>query len=83
MAVADYAAQGALHCARAPVPGEKGRQEKDLEGIVAVRVLVGIPRLSTPRENRLLALRSWTEIGATIALVVVIVLGNLYAFYKG
>jgi len=59
------------------------RQEKDLEGIVAVRVLVGIPRLSTRRENRLLALRWWTEIGATVALVVVIVLGNLYAFYKG
>jgi succinoglycan biosynthesis transport protein ExoP len=59
------------------------RQEKDLEGIVAARVLVGIPRLSTPGENRLLALHWWTEIGATIALVVIIVLGNLYAFYKG
>jgi succinoglycan biosynthesis transport protein ExoP len=59
------------------------RQEKDLEGIVAVRVLVGIPRLSAPGQSRLLALRWWTEIGATVALVVVIVLGNLYAFYKG
>ena len=27
------------------------RQETDLEGIVPVRVLVGIPRLSTPRED--------------------------------
>jgi succinoglycan biosynthesis transport protein ExoP len=59
------------------------RHEQDLEGIVAVRVLVGIPRLSTQRENSLRALRWWTEVGAAMALAVVIVLGNLYAFYKG
>jgi succinoglycan biosynthesis transport protein ExoP len=59
------------------------RQEKDLEGIVPVLVLVGIPRLRTPRENGLLVLRWWTELGAATALVVLIVLGNLYAFYKG
>jgi polysaccharide biosynthesis transport protein len=62
---------------------ERVRQEKDLEGIVPIRVLVGIPRLSTPRENVLRALRWWTELGAATALVVLIVLGNLYAFYKG
>ncbi len=59
------------------------RQEKDLEGIVPARVLVGIPRLRTPRENGLVVLRWWTELGAAMALVVLIVLGNLYAFYKG
>jgi polysaccharide chain length determinant protein (PEP-CTERM system associated) len=59
------------------------RHEQDLEGIVAVRVLVGIPRLSTQRENSLRALRWWIEVGAAMALAVVIVLGNLYAFYKG
>ncbi len=59
------------------------RQEKDLEGIVPVRVLVGIPRLSTPRENVVRALRWWTELGAAMGLVMLIVLGNLYAFYKG
>ena len=59
------------------------RQEKDLEGIVPSRVLVGIPRLSTPSEGHVLALRKWTELGAAVALVMMIVLGNLYAFYRG
>ncbi len=59
------------------------RQEKDLEGIVPVRVLVGIPRLSTQRENVVRAMRWWAELGAVTALVMLIVLGNLYAFYKG
>ena len=59
------------------------RQEKDLEGIVPVCVLVGIPRLKTPRENSMRARRWWMELGAATALVVLMVLGNLYAFYKG
>jgi succinoglycan biosynthesis transport protein ExoP len=59
------------------------RQEKDLEGIVPVRVLVGIPCLSTPREDHFRVLGKWTELGAAVALVMLIVLGNLYAFYKG
>ncbi len=59
------------------------RQEKDLEGIVPVRVLVGIPRLSTPREDHFRARGKWTELGAVAALIMLIVLGNLYAFYKG
>ena len=59
------------------------RQEKDLEGIVPVRVLVGIPRLSTPSEDHFRARGKWTELGAAAALVMLIVLGNLYAFYKG
>jgi uncharacterized protein involved in exopolysaccharide biosynthesis len=59
------------------------RQEKDLEGIVPVRVLVGIPRLSTPREDHFRVLGKWMELGAAVALVMLIVLGNLYAFYKG
>jgi hypothetical protein len=59
------------------------RQETDLEGIVPVRVLVGIPRLSTPREDYFRVRGKWTELGAAAALVMLIVLGNLYAFYKG
>jgi succinoglycan biosynthesis transport protein ExoP len=59
------------------------RQEKDLVGIVPVSVLVGIPRLSTPGETRSRVLRWRTELGAAAALVVLIVLGNLYAFIKG
>ena len=59
------------------------RQEKDLEAIVAARVLVGIPRLSTRKELATHRLRCWSEWGAATALLGLMVLGNLYAFYKG
>ena len=59
------------------------RKEKDLVGIVPVSVLVGIPHLSTPSETRSRVLRWWTELGAATAIVILIVLGNLYAFVKG
>jgi succinoglycan biosynthesis transport protein ExoP len=59
------------------------RQEKDLEGIVPVSILVGIPHLSTPSEERDRVREWWTELGAATVLVIMIVLGNLYAFYKG
>ena len=59
------------------------RQEKDLLGIVPAGVLVGIPHLNTPDETRSRKHLWWTEISAATALVVVIVLGNLYALYKG
>jgi polysaccharide chain length determinant protein (PEP-CTERM system associated) len=59
------------------------RQEKDLVGIIPVTVLVGIPHLSTPGETHSRMLRWWKELGAAAALVVLIILGNLYAFIKG
>jgi len=59
------------------------RQEKDLDRIVPVRVLVGIPHLSAPGEARSRLLRWWTEMGAVTALLILIVVGNLYAIYKG
>jgi capsular polysaccharide biosynthesis protein len=59
------------------------RREKDLEGIVPVGILVGIPRLTTPAEDHFRVLRWWTELGAAAALIILITLGNLYAFYKG
>jgi capsular polysaccharide biosynthesis protein len=59
------------------------RKEKDLVGIVPVSVLVGIPHLSTPSETRSRVLRWRTELGAATAIVILIVLGNLYAFVKG
>ncbi len=58
------------------------RQDKDLEGLIPVRVLVGIPALTTPREDHFHVLRWWAEVGTAAALVILIVLGNLYAFYK-
>jgi len=59
------------------------REEKDLQGIVAARVLVGIPHLTTPEENRLRLVTGWMELGAVLAMAVVIAVGNLYALYKG
>ena len=59
------------------------RHERDLEGVVPVRVLVAIPLLTTPNENRLRRLGWWTEVGAASALGLLIVLGNFYALYKG
>jgi polysaccharide chain length determinant protein (PEP-CTERM system associated) len=59
------------------------REEKDLEGLVSARVLVGIPRLSTPREDRLHLVVMLAKLGAAAAIVFFIVVGNLYAYYKG
>jgi hypothetical protein len=58
------------------------RQEKDLVGIVPAGILVGIPHLSTPGEAQLRLLRRWKELGVATALVLLIAVGNLYAFLK-
>jgi len=57
--------------------------ERDLEGLVPGRVLVGIPRLSTQDEDRRRAVFGWLERGAAVGMIVVIMAGHLYAFYKG
>ena len=59
------------------------RQEKDLEGIVPASILVGIPHLRTPSEARDRVREWWTELGAAVGIVILIVVGNLYALYKG
>jgi polysaccharide biosynthesis transport protein len=58
-------------------------QAKDIEGIVPCRMLVAVPHLSTPREEHFGSTVRWVKIGATVAIVVSIIAGNLYAFYKG
>jgi succinoglycan biosynthesis transport protein ExoP len=58
-------------------------QAKDVEGIVPCRVLVAVPHLSTPREERFGSTVRRLKIGATVAIVVSIIAGNLYSFYKG
>lgn len=59
------------------------RQEKDLEGIVPVRVLVGIPHISTQVEQDRRMVRRWMERAAVLAMVLLIVAGNIYAIYRG
>ncbi len=59
------------------------RQEKDLDGIIPARVLVGIPRLTTPAEDHLRILNRWMEVSAAVGMAVLVLAGNLYVFYKG
>jgi succinoglycan biosynthesis transport protein ExoP len=58
------------------------QSESDLECVPA-KLLVAIPRLSTPAENRVQMVRSWIERGTVAVIAILIVAGNLYAFYKG
>jgi polysaccharide chain length determinant protein (PEP-CTERM system associated) len=59
------------------------RQEKDLEGTVPARVLVGIPHLRASRDERFHTYSHWLEIGTVAVMTLLILAGNLYAFYKG
>ena len=59
------------------------RQEKDLEGILPARMLVGIPRLSTPLEDHARRVRWYWECGAAVAVALLIFIGNLYTYYNG
>jgi len=63
--------------------GARIRREKDLEGLVPARVLVGIPQMSTPAEERRRTLVRWLARGAAAAMVIVILVGNAYAIYRG
>jgi hypothetical protein len=59
------------------------RQEKDLEGILPARMLVGIPRLSTPLEDHSRRVRWYWECVAVAVLALVVFTGNLYTYYNG
>jgi len=59
------------------------RQEKDLEGILPARMLVGIPRLSTPKEERSRVVARYMECGAVALVAILIFTGNLYTYYNG
>jgi polysaccharide biosynthesis transport protein len=59
------------------------RHEKDLDGLVPADILVAIPRLSVPSEERALSVSRWLEIGAAAAMGVLMVIGNVVALYKG
>ena len=59
------------------------RKETDLEGVISARVLVGIPKMNTPMEIRRRAMLRWVERAAVLAMLIMVVAGNIYAFYKG
>jgi polysaccharide biosynthesis transport protein len=58
------------------------RKEKDLDGIVRARLLVHIPRLSTPQEDHSRLRARLMECGAAAVLVLVMLVGNLYTYYN-
>jgi succinoglycan biosynthesis transport protein ExoP len=59
------------------------RREKDLEGILPARLLVGIPRLSTPQEDHYRLVARCMEFGAGALVIILIFVGNLYTYYNG
>ncbi len=59
------------------------RHEEDLEGILPARMLVGIPRLSTPHEDRARLIARYIEYGVVTVMVILIFTGNLYVYYNG
>src|SRR5580698_8683923 len=58
------------------------RHEKDLEGVVPLKVLVGIPHLDTPGEGRSRVLLRRLEVCVAVIIVVLMLAGNAYAFFK-
>jgi len=76
-------ALGAILTAIVEVTDARVRREKDLQGLVPSRVLVGIPRLSTPEEDARLVRLRWLDRAGVVAVLLFIVLGNAYSFYKG
>jgi polysaccharide chain length determinant protein (PEP-CTERM system associated) len=58
------------------------RHEKDLADIVPVKVLIGIPYLDAPGEDRSRVVFQRMEFAAATALAFLMFVGNLYAFYK-
>ena len=58
------------------------RQEKDIKAIVSSLVLIRIPRLSTEREETAQAITRWLDVSAVTITIVLIAVGNFYAFFK-
>jgi succinoglycan biosynthesis transport protein ExoP len=59
------------------------RREEDLEGILPARMLVGIPRLSTPSEDHSRRIARYMEWSAATVVALAIFVGNLYVYYNG
>ena len=58
------------------------RHERDLKALVPAHLLVTIPRLVTPKEEKSRALRRWLDFGAVTAMILLIAAGNVFAFFK-
>jgi polysaccharide biosynthesis transport protein len=76
-------ALGAILTAIVELTDARVRREKDLQGLVPSRILVGIPRLSTPEEDERLVRLRWLDRAGVVAVLLFIVIGNAYSFYRG
>jgi protein tyrosine kinase modulator len=59
------------------------RHEKDLQDVVPARLLVCIPHLGTSEEAHLDEFARRIEVAVATVMVVLVIAGNFYAFYKG
>lgn len=57
--------------------------ERDLEGLANARVLVGVPHLDVLGERRRRISRLVLEWSSATVMLVIVVVGNLFTFYKG
>lgn len=65
------------------ISNELVRKEQDLEGLIPTRVLVGIPHVKVPGEDKSKTLLRWAEIGAMSLMFVLILAGNFFTLRKG
>jgi protein tyrosine kinase modulator len=75
-------AVGAAFSALLEMINVRVRHEKDLEDVIPLKVLVGIPHLDVPGEARSRVLFRRMEFGAVVLMASLIVVGTLFAFYK-
>lgn len=66
----------------AELKDERLQQAKQVEGLLSVSILVGIPHLGLARERRNELIMRWIERGAVAAMLLLIMAGNLSIFLK-
>jgi len=64
------------------VKNERFRQKKDLETLLSVGVLIAIPHLSTPGEQRRAGVKQRLEVAAVAAMFALVLVGNIYIFVR-
>lgn len=58
-------------------------QAQDLEGLVPARILVALPHLAIPGEDRTRMNAQLIKVAVALLMVAFVISGNLYSFYKG
>lgn len=58
------------------------QREKDIKDLVPAPVLVTIPRVNTQSEEAAQIIARWLDFGAVTITVALLVIGNMYAFYR-